>query len=158
MQNIYIEFTIIGPISEPGYWQDCQQLIATMPQHIKVKYNGAIPNHYLSKYLKPMHAMLLPTFHENFGHVIMESWQNGCPVIISDQTPWKELHQKHIGWEIALSKPGQFVKAIEELAEMDQENYTALSDASVAFALEFYTKYRSTGSKQAIISNLTYAN
>ena len=34
--------------------------------------------------------------HENFGHVIVESWQNGCPVLISENTPWKNLESQKL--------------------------------------------------------------
>jgi glycosyltransferase involved in cell wall biosynthesis len=90
-----ISFTIIGPIEEEQYWLECQEQIKKLPENIHVKHLGAIPNHLLKERLKDQHFMLLPTFHENYGHVIMESWQNGCPVIISDRTPWANLRKKY---------------------------------------------------------------
>jgi glycosyltransferase involved in cell wall biosynthesis len=79
----------------------------------------------------------LPTFHENFGHVFIESWSNGCPVIISDQTPWRNLEEKGIGWDISLKEKSKFIKAIEEAASMNQEDYSRMSEAAFDFAKSF---------------------
>ena len=45
--------------------------------------------------------------------MIVESWQNGCPVLISDQTPWQDLENKLIGKVYPLSQNANFVKAEE---------------------------------------------
>lgn len=131
-----IRFAIIGPIDEIEYWKECEQLIKKMPNHITVNYIGAIPNLELPEILKEEHVMLLPTFHENFGHVIMESFQNGCPVIISDQTPWSNLENKRMGWDINLNEPKKFIKAIETMAKMNNLAYNEWSLNAFNFAKE----------------------
>ncbi len=132
-----IDLTIIGPVDENDYWQECLKIIEKLPSHINVIYHGAIQNKELAGHLVEQHFMLLPTMHENFGHVIMESWQNGCPVIISDQTPWRNLQEKMIGWDIALDQPQQFIHAIETAAAMDQEDFTRMSKAATDYAQAF---------------------
>ncbi|MDC1226300.1 glycosyltransferase [Algibacter sp.] len=132
-----IQFTIIGPIDESGYWHECQNIISKMPDNVSVNYKGAVPNKDLAQYLSSQHFMLLPTFHENFGHVIMESWQYACPVIISDMTPWRSLESKKIGWDIPLNSPEEFITAIEAAAQMDQETYNEWSVSSFNFAKKF---------------------
>ena len=135
-----INFSIIGPIDESEYWQSCEAYIKKMPKHIEVTYLGAIPNYKLKDTLKNQHILLLPTMHENFGHVIMESWQNGCPVIISNQTPWDELQEKYIGYSVPLSKPEAFVKYINHFAEMDEISFNTWSKSSFDFAEAFTQK------------------
>ncbi len=132
-----IDFSIIGPVGEDGYWKECQRIIEDLPSNINVNYLGAIPNQELSGYLRDQQFMLLPTLHENFGHVIMESWQNACPVIISNQTPWRDLQEKGIGWDIPLNQPDLFIKAIETAAAMNHENYSKVSQAAFEFAKAF---------------------
>ena len=46
----------------------------------------------------------------------MEAWQNDCPVVNSDQTPWRKLSDKKIGWDISLDKSDTFVEVIEQVA------------------------------------------
>lgn len=132
-----VRFSIIGPIDDKGYWQKCQEKIKELPDHITVNYEGAIPNSELSERLREEHVLLLPTFHENFGHVIMEAWQNGCPVIISDQTPWTSLKGNRLGFDIPLGKEGEFIAAVEGLASMSQTEYDLWSTSAFNYAKEF---------------------
>jgi glycosyltransferase involved in cell wall biosynthesis len=136
-EKYHIEFTIIGPIGEPDYWDDCQKMIDNLPENITVNFIGSVPNHQLANYLSGQHFLLLPTFHENFGHVFVESWQNACPVIISDQTPWRNLEDKGIGWDISLADTSKFIEAIEKAASLDQVAYTQMSEAAFDFAKSF---------------------
>ena len=135
-QKLSINFSIIGPIEDEKYWQECWKVIDGLPTNIKVKKIGAVPNHQLKEQLKDQHFMLLPTFHENFGHVIMEAWQNACPVIISQHTPWQDLAAQKIGFDLELGKPEDFVAAIEKAAGMDQKEYNTWSQAAFDYAKE----------------------
>lgn len=142
-----IRFSIIGPIDEQWYWNECLDLIEKMPNHINVNWLGAVPNQELPELLRDEHFMLLPTFHENFGHVIMEAFQSACPVILSDRTPWTELESKKLGWDIPLQQPEDFILAIEKAAAMDHLTYNQWSLQSFAFAKEF------SNNKEIIIAN-----
>jgi hypothetical protein len=48
----------------------------------------------------------------------------GKPVIISDQTPWRGLAGMKMGFDLPLSRQN-FIDAIVELAEMDDENFSS---------------------------------
>jgi glycosyltransferase involved in cell wall biosynthesis len=132
-----INFSIIGPIGEQGYWNECELIINKLPNHITVNYLGAIPNLELPDVLKKQQVLLLPTFNENFGHVILEAFQAGCPVIISNQTPWQDLENKKIGYDIDLNKPQDFTLAVEFFAKINEENYQKWSLNAFNFAFEF---------------------
>lgn len=132
-----ITFTIIGPIGEENYWKECELLIQQLPKHITVNIVGAIPNLELPKLLKEQHVLLLPTFHENFGHVILEAFQQGCPVILSDQTPWEQLKEQQIGYDIPLKQPKDFIAAITTFAKMNEEEYQQWSENAFNFAKKF---------------------
>ncbi|WP_434037655.1 glycosyltransferase family 4 protein [Formosa sp. 4Alg 33] len=135
-----INFTIIGPIDESEYWTACENYIMTLPSHIIVNYLGAVPNYKLKDVLKAQHVLLLPTMHENFGHVIMESWQNGCPVIISDQTPWIDIKEQKTGVAIPLSDASEYVKVIDSFSDMDQDTFNTWSKSAYDFAKSFTQK------------------
>lgn len=125
-----IKFTIIGPVEDEAYWKTCENEIKKLPAHIETTSLGAQPNEKLEEILKDQHILLLPTRHENFGHVIVESWQNGCPVIISDQTPWNELENKKIGIELPLNKEDQYKTKIEQFAAMNKLEFNEWSTNS----------------------------
>ena len=148
-QSTEIEFAIIGPIEDEGYWRSCQNLIHQMPSNIIIKYVGPVPFSKLEEEIINHHFFILPTHGENFGHAIFEAFSAGLPVIISDQTPWKDLQEKNIGWDLPLSEPAQFVQAIEACLAMDQTTYGQMSKAAWQFATDFteesglIEKYRS---------------
>jgi glycosyltransferase involved in cell wall biosynthesis len=136
-KDVNIEFSIIGPIEETEYWKQCQSEFKSLPNNVKVSYLGATPNHELSSILNNQHVMILPTQHENFGHVIMESWQAGCPVIISKNTPWKDLESKHLGFDLHNNNFESYVEAIHHFAKMNQLEFDKWSKASYDFGKAF---------------------
>ena len=81
--------------------------------------------------------MLLPTTGENFGHTILESFMAGCPVIISDQTPWKKLAQAGIGLDIPLKDPDVFRAGIEHFAALGPVDFEVYSDKAYKFAWDY---------------------
>lgn len=135
--ELKIQLDIIGPSEDEAYWKSCQKAIEKLPESIQVNYKGSVPNLELTAHIKDSHFLFLPTFNENFGHVIMESWQQACPVIISDQTPWRNLETKQIGWDIALNNKAKFVDAIQTAAKMNQEEYNLWSAAAFEHAKIF---------------------
>jgi glycosyltransferase involved in cell wall biosynthesis len=130
-----IRFDIIGPADEADYWLECEKVI-TESKHIEINYLGAIPFYNLPEKLSEYHFMLLFTQNENYGHAIIESLANRCPVLISDQTPWRNLQQKNIGWDISIEDEQGFAKAIEEARDMDSEQYNEMAEASRQFVID----------------------
>lgn len=134
-----IEFVVFGPIEDEEYWFKCQILMEELSARktdIYVHYAGEIKNEELFQYISPYHLFFLPTLNENFGHAIVEAFKNGSPVLISDQTPWKDLADKGVGHEVPLNQPQHFIEAIEKFAQMDQETYNKWSLCAYSFAKE----------------------
>ena len=129
-----ISLTIVGPVESEKYWEECKKQINTLPPNIKVEYIGAVPNHLLANIYRQHHLFVLPTHGENFGHVIFESLVNGRPVLISDQTPWRNLQQKKVGWDLNLNDPDSFANVIREIVSWDQEQFNEHCTASWQYA------------------------
>jgi len=132
-----IMLTIVGPLEEKDYWEECEKLISGLPQNIKANYQGAIPPHELPAQLHQHHLYILPTSGENFGHSIFEAFLAGRQVLISDQTPWLNLYEQNIGWDLPLNEMFGFVNAIETAAAWNQHDFTAHASASWQFAKNF---------------------
>ncbi|WP_162426426.1 glycosyltransferase family 4 protein [Pontibacter pudoricolor] len=135
--DTHLKLDIFGPVYDEAYWQECQSLIGQLRDQISVTYHGSIENDLVHTTLQQYHALLLPTKGENFGHIILESFVAGLPVIISDQTPWRNLRDRGIGYDLSLSAPESFVTAIYELADMPDEQYQKMTQAAFAHAQEF---------------------
>ncbi len=58
----------------------------------------------------------LAPFSENFGHAINEALSAGVPVVISDKTPWRNLQEKGMGWDLPLDNRRAFIEVIEAMA------------------------------------------
>jgi len=78
--------------------------------------------------------MLLPTTGENFGHTILESFQAGTPVIVSDQTPWRNLEQAGVGHDIPLDQPEEYIRALAHFAGMDPLTFHDFSIRAFRYA------------------------
>lgn len=131
-----IEFNIFGPIEDSQYWITCKKMIKNMPKNISVSYKGIVNNDKVIDIFKEHHVFLFPTLGENFGHVILEALMGGCPVIISDQTPWTKLEEKKIGWNINLSKRDSFINALNICVKLKQEDYNKMSKRAFKYAKE----------------------
>jgi glycosyltransferase involved in cell wall biosynthesis len=122
--NVY--FDIYGPIEDKLYWKECQEIADSLPSNIHVKYLGEISNDKVSSLFSQYDIFLFPTLGENYGHVIVEAILSGCPVVISDQTPWNDLEENNAGWVIPLENKDKFHNVLQSLVEMDNTKYQML--------------------------------
>ncbi|MEM8899092.1 MAG: glycosyltransferase family 4 protein, partial [Bacteroidota bacterium] len=121
--QVEVSLDLWGPMEDEKYWEKCLKVIPDLPEHIEVTYHGKITPEQVAEKLSGIHVFVLPTFGENFGHSIFESLSMGVPVLISDRTPtWRELVSKQAGWDLPFEE-GRWVKQIEEIANMDAEEY-----------------------------------
>lgn len=118
-----IVLDLYGQIYDSNYWQLCEKEISKLPSHLQVNYKGVVDSEFIPDTLEKYHALFLPSRGENFGHVILESLMAGRPVLISDQTPWRNLAGTKSGWDLPLSDPSGFSTILESLALMNQEEY-----------------------------------
>ncbi len=121
--TIRMHLTIRGEVEDQLYWKKCTGAIEKLPAHISVNYEGPVLNDEVADVLNTYHLFVLPTKGENFGHAIFEALSSGKPVLISDQTPWRNLAAQKVGWDIALDKPQLFLHAIEQAACFNQQVY-----------------------------------
>ena len=126
---------IYGPIEDALYWDECNVLIESIST-IKINYLGEITHDEVRTTLEEYHCLFLPTEHENFGHVFIEAWSSGCMTLISDQTPWKNLEDKKVGYEIALQNKDLFILKVNDLLLLNQESLNDRAMQCVDFSQE----------------------
>lgn len=122
-----VDFNIYGPLEDINYWHECEQEIKKLPQNIKVSYKGLVNHEHIMNIFKENHVFLFPTLGENFGHVISEALIGGCPVIISDQTPWLDLEENKVGWAIDLKNDEKFSMVLQKCVDYDNSSYEIIS-------------------------------
>ncbi|MEI6019945.1 MAG: glycosyltransferase [Bacteroidota bacterium] len=128
--TIQIDYHIFGNLEDKEYWQECEKIISTLPSNIRVELKAEISFDKIQDTIKHYHCLYLPTLNENFGHAIVESLLCGCPVIISDQTPWNDLQVHSAGYAIALTHRNEFISAIIHYASLNNANFKNESNAA----------------------------
>jgi len=130
-----IVFDVYGPIENQSYWQQCKALIREAPNNIKISYRGQIPHEAVFATIAKYHVFFLPTAGENFGHAIFESFMTGRPVLIGNDTPWKNLKVQNIGADIDPKNQAAFIEEISRYMAMGQKEFDAIVASCHQFAM-----------------------
>jgi glycosyltransferase involved in cell wall biosynthesis len=118
-----VQFTICGPVGDEQYWQECLAIIKRLPSNITVNVMGSVPHEKTAEVLSNHGLLLLPTHGENFGHSIVEALTVGCPVLISDRTPWRGLEKAGVGADIPLEQPERFTEFMQKMMALDNDEF-----------------------------------
>jgi glycosyltransferase involved in cell wall biosynthesis len=148
--NLVID--IYGPLEDAGYWEECQKIIKTLPPNIKVEARGPIPYEKALATLFNYHFFILPTLGENFGHVFLEALAAGCPLIISDRTPWLDLEKDNIGWALPLEKREEWIETLNWCIDLDNTAYSKLSADARSFACEWLARPENEDNTLSVLS------
>ena len=141
LQNVkgQITLNIIATREDEAYLNQCQQLSNELGKDIQVNWLLDLPHHQVKPYLQGAHFFVLLSEVESFGHAIFEALAVGCPVLISDQTPWKNLQEIKAGWDLATSDPDLITATFQELVDMDDYEWQSYRNGSLNLA-ESYVK------------------
>ncbi len=130
-----IHFTIYGPIHDEEYWNKIQNQMRELPSNIYVEYKGNVNSERVVETLKKEHVFLFMTIGENFSHVIQEALSSGCPCVISDQTPWKDLEQNGVGYVLPLKVNKIYAETLDMYAKMTAEEFQRVSEKAHEYAM-----------------------
>lgn len=133
-----VELFIIGPIEDTSYYNQCCKTISTLPNNVTITWLGHKSFEEIKRYYTTCHFFILPTQGENFGHAIFEALANGLPVLISDQTPWKNLSLNHAGWDLSLNNKNEFMATIQHVVAMPDDEYQKWSHGAFNFLKMHY--------------------
>ena len=131
-----VRLDIYGLIDDAGYWKECRNLIVRLPENVKVEHRGTLGYSEVLRVLGDYDLFFLPTLGENFGYAILEAMAAGCPVLVSDRTPWRGLEQAGVGWDLPLEDAVGWVKALQRCVAMDAGEHDALSRQARRYGLE----------------------
>ena len=113
---------IVGPIDDKKYFENCK-LFLDKSTTIKYDFVGPILPINIEKQFEDVNYFILPTFHENFGHVIVESLSFKTPVIISQNTPFKTLEKYGFGYDLPLDKKDHWIEVLTQLSLETNKTY-----------------------------------
>ena len=139
-----IEVDFIGPVEDANYQVELESMAATQNE-VTVRFLGGMPPSELPQWFQSAHYLLSSTTQENFGHSIVEAWAHGCPVLISDRTPWLQLVEKGIGWDWPL-EDAVWERGLKKAFSLDASRWAEMSELSREF---FNTNVRSAAAEKA---------
>jgi len=129
-----VHFDIYGSVEDKKYYQECIESSKETGPAIVSNFRGPLSHHDIFTVLQEYHLFFLPTTGENFGHVIFEALSSGCPALISDRTPWKDLEENNSGWALPLNNIVSFVEKLTEVCMMNETTFNIRSKAAHEYA------------------------
>jgi len=129
-----LDFNIFGPIEDERYWHACRAAIEALPSNVRAAYRGAVPPDRVADVLAQHDLFFFPTLGENYGHVIREALAAGTPVLVSDQTPWRDLAAAGVGWDLPLDRPDAFRDVLETCSAMPSGELAGWSERAAHYA------------------------
>lgn len=151
--NQPLELDLYGPIYDEAYWLKCQSEISQLPKHIKVSYKGVLHSDKIPETLNAYDFFVLLSEGENFGHAIIEALSSGLPVLISDQTPWKALEPKLIGWDVDIKNQNHIIEAFNKAIQMSNSEYSKWSTSAFNYADAFINNPKVLEKNKALFLN-----
>ena len=143
-----VVYHIYGPIEDLEYWTQCEAVIAGLPSNIQVIYKGELMPAQVVPTLSAYDLFFMPTKGENYGHVIAEALCAGLPILIADTTPWRNLQEQGIGWDLPLNDPDAFSTTIDQLALMPVDEHQQMRKTVLTWAKNKFSQ------RDAIEANL----
>lgn len=128
--ELNVQLDIYGPIEDEAYWKKCNEL---MNKDNRLKYAGVVQPHEIAEILQQYHFSVLPTIHENYGHSIAESITSLVPVLVSKNTPWINLVEYNVGYDLELNEK-VWLNCINKLISMSQVEYNKMITSCELFS------------------------
>ena len=90
-RNTEFTWNIQGSVTDRKYLREIEDQLSQMPANVRVNRNEAFNPDDSQRIFANSTAFVFPTLGENFGHVIAEALSVGCPVLLTADTPWRDL-------------------------------------------------------------------
>ena len=128
-----VSFDVYGPAEDGKYFEICQDAWKKLPMNVTVAYKGAVKQEEVAKIFSHYDGFIFPTHSENYGHVIAEALSAGCPVLVSDQTPWTFENHEAAGSAIPLSDEASWTDAIQRIVDADDNEMIQMRKDAVDY-------------------------
>src|SRR5690554_3099654 len=136
-EKVYLD--IAGDYDERDleYLNSLKELVAKYNLNNKISFLGHVAGEDKEKLLANAYFLILPSHSENFGNVVIESLNQGTPVIASKNTPWMELKDFNCGYWID-NAPLQIANTIDVALSLNDECYFNTRQNSLNLVKEKY--------------------
>ncbi len=131
-----IELHIAVVREDAAYLEACMHQAEKLAANVSVQWHFDMPPVSILQLLQTVHVFVLPSKGESFGHAIFEALSLGCPVLISNQTPWNNLLAQNAGIDLPLDIV-LFRKGLEHFITLDDHEWQQFRQGALALARRY---------------------
>lgn len=114
--DIRVNFDVFGVIADRQYFENSVAQLTEKHKYVNFNYNGGLSQDQVRSTFSNYDAFLFPTKGENFGYVVLESLDAGCPVLLSqDTTLWNDLSEYNAGFNIPFEEIDEWVRCLKHI-------------------------------------------
>lgn len=132
-----VALNIIATKEDDVYLKKCRQITGTLPENIHINWLLDLPPTEIKQHLLHAHLFALLSEVESFGHAIFEALAVGCPVLISNNTPWKNLDQRNAGFDLPLTDLNPITSVLQDFINMDDQQWQTYRQGAHALAIDY---------------------
>jgi len=144
-----VTFDIYGICEDEAYFNVCKSLMQDMPAGVNCSYRGPLWPAQVKDVLSKYHVLLFPTLGENYGHVIYEAMMSGCIPVLSDTTPWDDVHGT-VGVALPLEDDDAFVFHLERIKAMTNAEYQKHRKSVYQYISEYQERIDTIGYEEIL--------
>ncbi len=131
------QLRIVGP-DQAGHQECLKAEVRALRLDGMVEFAGPKYGEELSREYADCDCLVLPSFTENFGGVVIDALAHGKPCIASSSTPWRELRDCGCGWWVS-NEPEPLADAIGEMIGVGDIRRREMGEKGRALAEDKYS-------------------
>ncbi|MBX3286169.1 MAG: glycosyltransferase family 4 protein, partial [Actinobacteria bacterium] len=114
-----VRVDLYGPAVDADEWGRCRAILDRVEPEVAWAAHGPVGHAEVPGILAAADLLVLPTLGENYGYALAEALEAGCPVLTSDQTPWRDLAADGCGWDLPLDPAAAWTERVREVVAWD---------------------------------------
>ena len=117
LKDVHVRFRVVGP-DQAGHKAELLKEAARLGVSELFEWAGPKYGEELRKEYEECDMLILPSFTENFGAVVVDALAHGKPVLASRFTPWKVLSEEKCGWWVS-NDPHSLASTLSDIQLLD---------------------------------------
>ena len=118
---------IVAGNDEAGYQRQLEEIARDLGVRERVTFVGPVYGSRKSELLKQASALVLPSYSENFGNVVLEAMAAGCPTVVTPEVGAAEIVRRTGGGVVLEGQPDKMAAGINNLLA-DPRTLRAMSE------------------------------
>jgi glycosyltransferase involved in cell wall biosynthesis len=124
---------IVAGNDDEGYWPRIAALVEDLGLGARVSAVGVVRGADKERLFAAAQALVLPSYSENFGNVVLEAMAAGCPVVVTPEVGAAEIVEREGAGAVVSGEPGRLGPALGALLR-DRERRELMSTRGKAAA------------------------